>query len=100
MAKLPDGRVETVHIQTGDFVYIYETDEILPNDENLLDKVAGLKELAGSAQGDGIETIWWDGSNEPIVTNIPPEDLRFMANTVRSLESKEAKPTVKLIYKP
>jgi hypothetical protein len=98
---LPDGRTETIHIQTGQQVYIFETDQILPNDNELLAKVQGLKEVQGTAQGAGIETVWWDTSEQPLDHNTDAWELKRRADFVHSLgytiSSKEAKTKIRLI---
>lgn len=63
---MPEEPVQTIHIQTGPEVYIFETDEILPNNQETFQRVYKMKEVQGTAQGQGIETIWWDGTDAPI----------------------------------
>lgn len=85
MAILPDGRLETIHVQVGTDVYIFALDQILPNDGELYNKVKGLPEVAGSAQGEGIETVWWDSSEEPVMMSMDAKELKVRADFVRSL---------------
>lgn len=98
---LSDGRTETIHIQTGQQVYIFETDQILPNDNELLAKVIDLKEVQGTAQGAGIETVWWDTTEQPLDHNSDAWELKRRADFVRSLghttSSKESKVIIRLI---
>lgn len=94
-----DGRVNTIHIQTGPEVYIFESDEILPNDEFLLDKVMDYKEVQGTAQGQGIETVWWDTTEMALDRTSTAQQLQERGRFVRSLNSattKEAKTRIML----
>lgn len=87
MVRHADGRLDTIHIQTGSEVYIFETDSIVPNDIDALFEsgVMDLKEVQGTAQGEGIETVWWDASEEPISWSSDPYELKSRADFVRSL---------------
>ena len=78
---------KTIHFQTGEQVYLFGPDKFLPNDGDLLHlaRAEGWgSEIVGTAQGAGIETVWWDGTNRPMAWDSPGE-MKVRADEVRPI---------------
>lgn len=67
---------ETVHIWTENPIYCHKLAKVLNADAaHLNTECSTCKYFAGSAQGQGVENKYYDGSNEPLVQNPNPDVL-------------------------
>lgn len=69
--------IETIHIWTTDKIYCQRLRAVVEStQEHYEENCLSCKFFAGSAQGEGIENIYYDGSNEAILSNPNPWALR------------------------
>lgn len=83
---MTDKEISTIHFQPGPRVYIYATDQILPLTDSIWQTIGSADaEVVGFGQdGTGIETRWYDGTNQEWRYCPDPEELQEMARKVRA----------------
>ena len=82
-------RIDTVHIQDTDQVYIYEWDKIV--DMATVDalEIMALKELVDLTQEGGLVTQWWDTTNDPYSNYKDPNILAKLGGDAHLIVDSE-----------
>jgi hypothetical protein len=82
----------TIHCQTGPRVYLFRKNAIYDlRIKHEAEIVFSDPEVVGSNQGEGVETVWWNGSNEPIMQSDNPEALMRIGKKIHRKLEAEAK---------
>lgn len=84
--------IETVHIWTDNPIYCHKLQKVLNADlQHLRNECQSCPFYHGSAQGQGVENVYYDGTNEAQVQNPDPYELeRKMKSIPESLMQKAA----------
>lgn len=70
--------IETNHIWTENPIYCHKLGKVLVADINhLRGECTQCPFYRGSAQGEGVENAYYDGSNEPLIQNPDPQALMY-----------------------
>lgn len=79
--------IQTNHIWTENPIYCHKLRKVLVADINHLRNECGANcpFYTGSAQGQGVENVYYDGSNEPLMQNPDPDMLLL---TMRSISDE------------
>lgn len=75
----------TTHVQRG-LAYCFFKDVFVPVPSEHIQNVCVAQAcpyLAGSAQGEGVECRWDDGTDDGLTVDMPVEDLRERAQTMQ-----------------
>lgn len=77
--------IETVHIWTENPIYCHKLGKKLIADAaHLTNECGNCIYYSGSAQGQGVENKYYDGSNEPIIQNPNPDILMQRMQSIKS----------------
>jgi hypothetical protein len=69
--------IETVHVWTDNPIYCYKLGKVVIADNtHLQNECTNCPYFSGSAQGQGVENTYYDGSNVALVQNPDPNDLQ------------------------
>jgi hypothetical protein len=83
--------IETNHIWTTDKIYCQRLKAIVNlTQEHVSENCLTCRFFAGTAQGEGIENVYYDGSNEAILSNPNPWALRAKMSKVSDNEVEMA----------
>jgi hypothetical protein len=76
---------ETVHQWTAQPIYCHYTEQVLKFTHEHAEKYCfrGCPYYWGTAQGEGVECRFYDGTNQPIALNVNPEELK---NTMAGID--------------
>lgn len=77
--------MKTNHVQRGR-AYCYKLNKIVNVPSRHIQRVClgqSCPYLAGAAQGEGIECLWDDGTDDPLTVDMPPEELQKRAMALR-----------------
>lgn len=79
--------IETIHIWTTDKIYCQRLRAVVEStQEHYEENCLSCKFFAGSAQGEGIENIYYDGSGEAILSNPNPWAMKDKMSKISDRE--------------